>query len=264
MFRILALVLIVFVLAFVLLRRRSATPRADAGRGTATLPEEALDPLSPVGGASPAALRLAGGYPYDAVAVVAELVDLAVRGWLRISREPRLVGFRWRLVRSPDADAIALHPAQAALVAALFVRDGSVFELSEANARRLASGIEAHAEALRDRRARVDRPALLALVRTRLRELGASADFDTFAQMYGYALALAQTSVWATQLRTSVPADVLRLRLAKLGWYHGSGAQMLDDPEQINQALAEQLVAHLDQLAKPSGLLANLSSEHAG
>lgn len=258
MFRVLAVMLVVFVLAFVLLRRRSRVARTDTDHASAARLEAAPDPLSPTRGASPAALRLAAGYPYDAVALVSDLIDLAVRGWLRISREPRLVGFRWRLLRAPEADAIAIHPAQTALVNALFVRNGSVFEIGEANARRLASAIEAHVQTLRDRRVRVEHAPMLALTRTRLAELGACAEFEPFAQIYGYALALAQAREWAAQLRASVPADVLRLRLAKLGWYHGTGAQMLEDPEQINQALAEQLVAHLDRLAKPSGLLAPL------
>jgi len=112
---------------------------------------DVADPQQPRAGMSPADLRFLSQSAHDARGVAADLVDMAVRGYLRISRESKVVGHRWRLLRQPDVGEQALLPSQQALAARLFARTESV-ELTEANIRRIANACEEHEQAVRDQR----------------------------------------------------------------------------------------------------------------
>lgn len=110
------------------------------------------DPLLPADW-SPADLRFAEQGAYDARCFAADVVDMGVRGFMRIGREKRLIGFRWRLVRHPGIGDDVLLPSQRALATRLFARTEMV-ELTENNIRRIANAAEVHEQALLERRPR--------------------------------------------------------------------------------------------------------------
>lgn len=122
-------------------------------RGAARLsaPVAVADPRQPPDGLSPADVRWLRQSTYDARCIAADLVDMAVRGYLRIGREAKLVGHRWRLVRQPEVGEDVLLASQQALAARLFARTETV-EVLDANARRIANACEVHEDALRERR----------------------------------------------------------------------------------------------------------------
>lgn len=122
-------------------------------RGVARQPESVavVDPRQPPEGLSPADVRWLHQSRYDARCIAADLVDMAVRGYLRIGREAKVVGHRWRLVRQPEVGEDVLLASQQALAARLFARTEAV-ELLDANVRRIANACEVHEEALRERR----------------------------------------------------------------------------------------------------------------
>src|SRR3546814_19319333 len=91
---------------------------------------------------SPGSARYVFRGGYDARCIAAELVDMAIRGHLQVGREARVVGFRWRVQRLPDASTEGLMPIPRALAERLFARGGQVFELTENTARRMAHGCE--------------------------------------------------------------------------------------------------------------------------
>lgn len=122
-------------------------------RGAARQPEPVAvaDPRQPPEGLSPADVRWLHQSTYDARCIAADLVDMAVRGYLRIGREAKLVGHRWRLVRQPEVGEDVLLASQQALAARLFARTEAV-EVVDANVRRIANACEVHEDALRERR----------------------------------------------------------------------------------------------------------------
>ena len=92
----------------------------------------------------PGELRSLQRMDTDRLAFTADVVDMAVRGFLQIHGGGK---DEWRLVREPDARPDALTASQRALAARLF-RDGPEVELKTAQASLLTSAIAAHATAL--------------------------------------------------------------------------------------------------------------------
>jgi uncharacterized membrane protein YgcG len=92
----------------------------------------------------PAELRSLRRMDTDRLGFTADVVDMAVRGFLQIHGGGK---DDWRLVREADARLDTLTPSQRALAARLF-RDGNEVELKTAQASLLSSAIAAHAKAL--------------------------------------------------------------------------------------------------------------------
>lgn len=290
-------------------RARLAVPAA----GTA-----AADPLLPADW-SPADLRLLERGSYDARCFTTDVVDMGVRGFLRIGREKRLIGFRWRLVRQPEVDEEVLLPSQRALVTRLFARAEAV-ELTENNIRRIANAAEVHEDALREHRPRTavasNRPIVMAGVAfsllysllavytahgeglaaiagvvllscvlhvavarrlpkphdvaaalreriTPLREHLRGVDhasinpdpqieWQRYQVLLPYALALDLQDIWADTFLRRVGANVAASMVSRLGWYHGSGAEILTDLHELNRALGEGLTAQITSCSTPT------------
>ena len=100
---------------------------------------------------SPAEVRRLTRSWGDTLCFTADVVDMAVRGYLLIHQE----GKHWRLERVPGASAANLRPAQAVLAANLF-KEGDEVELKNSQASRVRAAMTAHdaraAQARRDRR----------------------------------------------------------------------------------------------------------------
>ncbi len=108
---------------------------------------------APPPGYSPAGLRYVMKQRHDQGGFTADLVALAVKGYLVVDREDRLLGDRWRLIRGERTDTGELPPSELALLRALF-RDGEdVIELRQSNATatRMQAMLKAHAKAIKDR-----------------------------------------------------------------------------------------------------------------
>ena len=104
----------------------------------------------PPAGYSPAGLRWVVRRSYDQRCFSADLVELAVKGRLRIERDKGLIRDRWKLVRLAPHPEISDPPSQKALFPALFGSDQQL-ELKKSNATRLQSAISAHTAALKTR-----------------------------------------------------------------------------------------------------------------
>ena len=100
----------------------------------------------PPTGHSPAALRFIERMGHDARCISADLLDLAVRGYVRIEREDRLLADGWTLHRLRSADADLPAPERQ-LLAGLGGEDP--IELKQANATRLQAAQQAHRGALK-------------------------------------------------------------------------------------------------------------------
>ncbi|GAB1408220.1 hypothetical protein MASR1M8_21390 [Thermomonas brevis] len=87
----------------------------------------------PPAGYSPAALRFIQRMGHDTRCFSSDLLDLAVRGCLRIDREKRLLKDEWTLTRLPGGNGGALPPAQHRLLEALFAK-GPTLALTSKNA----------------------------------------------------------------------------------------------------------------------------------
>lgn len=269
---------------------------------------------------SPADLRIFERGSYDARCLAVDLVDMAARGFLRIGREKRVIGFRWRLLRQTAVGEEVLAPSQRALVTRLFARAETV-ELVEANVRRIANSAEVHEEALLERRPRAQRgsnrpvlvagmlfsliyvlaalllargegalliaelalPAMLAhalvawlmpkpfdaaaAMRTRIERLRAwlsceasngSAEFDVatrwkqYQALLPYALALDMHTAWADGFVRKVGAEAAAGMVSRLGWYHGSGSEVLSDLHELNRALGDGLTEQVGICTDPT------------
>lgn len=88
---------------------------------------------------SPAEVRRLTRSWGDTLCFTADVVDMAVRGYLLIHQE----GKHWRLERVPGASAANLRPAQAVLAANLF-KEGDEVELKNSQASRVRAAMTAH------------------------------------------------------------------------------------------------------------------------
>lgn len=305
----LALLLALYIWAW---RVRRSQQRAGGARSN--------DDPSQLADISPADLRIFERGRYDARCLAVDLVDMAVRGYLWIGREKRVIGFRWRLLRQTAVGEEVLAPTQLALVTRLFARAETV-ELIEANVRRIANSAEVHEEALLERRPRAQAgsnrpvlvagilfslvysvaalllariegalviaglalPALLAhalvawrmpkpfdaaaAMRTRIERLRALLSSESGAGFAGqdlaerskryqallpYAMALDLQTVWADGFRREVGTEAAAGMASRLGWYHGSGSEVLNDLHELNRALAEGLTEQVEICTKPA------------
>ena len=102
----------------------------------------------PPPGYAPAALRFIQRMGHDPRCLSCDLLDLAVKGLLRIERDKGLLSDSWKLVRtsSPDQDA-PLPPSERALLS-LF-GGGQEIELKKTNATRLQAAGQAQAASLK-------------------------------------------------------------------------------------------------------------------
>ena len=100
---------------------------------------------------SPAGLRYVRRKSYDQRCFSADLIELGVRGLLRIDHEKRsILGDRWRLERTDMPTPADLPPSQAALLPKLFVA-GPVLELRSRNAQLIQAAMMAQSKALSER-----------------------------------------------------------------------------------------------------------------
>lgn len=101
----------------------------------------------PPAGHSPAGLRYLARMDYDQRCFAADLVEMAVKGYLRIHQEKS--GWRevWRLERLPGADPSALTPSQAALARTLFA-NGDNLILTNTHADKVGRAQNAHTGSL--------------------------------------------------------------------------------------------------------------------
>ncbi len=232
--------------------------KRDAHKASAQAMVE-IDPSQPPAGLSPGSARfvLRGGY--DAHCLAADLVDMAIRGYLQIGREARVVGFRWRLQRQPDAADDGLTPIQRALAERLFVRGAQVFELTENNARRMAHACEGYEEMLAEQfpvreiqRRRSQVMAFAAYLASDASPEDESAlDADGYQSRFAYALALDASAAWSGRFVACVGAEAASIFASRVRWYHGSGSQVLSDLHELEQALGQQLSEQIATLAKP-------------
>ena len=224
-----------------------------------TEPVAATDPSQAPAGLSPGSARYLFRGTYDARCIAADLVDMAIRGYLQIGREARVVGFRWRLQRQPEASDDALTPIQRALAERLFARGGQVFELTENNARRMAHACEGYEEMLAEqlpaREVQRRRGAVAAfadyLASAVSPEAEAGIDADVWRSRFAYALALDASTAWSERLIQTVGADSASGIASRVRWYHGSGSNVLSDLHELELALGQQLSEQIATLAKP-------------
>lgn len=104
----------------------------------------------PPPGESPAGLRYLRRMGYDSRCFAADIIEMAVRGYLTIERDKGLFKDSWSLARTPAADAIALSESQRAIAGKLFSR-GNRIELKDSNAESIGGARNAHALALAKR-----------------------------------------------------------------------------------------------------------------
>lgn len=218
-----------------------------------------IDPGVVPPGLSPGSARYVFHGGYDARCIAADLVDMAIRGYLQIGREARVIGFRWRLQRLPEASAEGLMPIQRALAERLFARGGQVFEFTENNARRMAHVCEGYQEALAEQlptRAIAQRRGEVVafadyLARAAVADAESGIDTDGWQSRFAYALALDASAPWSDRLIHSVGADAASGFASRIRWYHGSGSQVLSDLHELELALGQQLSEQIATLAKP-------------
>ena len=96
----------------------------------------------PPEGFAPGELRMLRRMSNDQRCFSADVVDMAVRGFLQIHQGSGSKG--WRLVREPNASADVLPDSQRALAASLFQESGEI-ELKNTQAARVSGAIAAHA-----------------------------------------------------------------------------------------------------------------------
>lgn len=97
----------------------------------------------PPEGESPGGLRYLRRMGYDSRCFAADIVDMAVRGYLSIDRKKGLLSESWTLVRAPDADAGRLSDGQRAIAAKLFSK-GETIELKNTNASEIGGARTQH------------------------------------------------------------------------------------------------------------------------
>lgn len=99
---------------------------------------------------SPAGLRYVLRRSYDQRCFSADLIELGVRGFLRIDHEKKRFSETWSLHQLKAASGGELPPSQAALLPKLFEK-GSELELKSANASRVQAAMTAQTKALEQR-----------------------------------------------------------------------------------------------------------------
>ncbi len=102
---------------------------------------------SPPEGYSPGELRVLRRMGHDHSSFAADVVDMAVRGFLQIHEGGTGAAGGWRLVREPNASLESLSPSQRALAARLFKESGEI-ELKNTEAARVSGAIAAHASTI--------------------------------------------------------------------------------------------------------------------
>lgn len=93
---------------------------------------------------APGEVRMLHRMGYDTRAFAADVVDMAVRGYLKIHSGRG----DWRLTRKPDADSATLAPGQQALAARLFAGGEDEVELKDTEATRVGGARSAHHAAM--------------------------------------------------------------------------------------------------------------------
>lgn len=103
----------------------------------------------PPDGHSPAGIRYLRKMAYDSRCFAADVVDMAVRGYLVIVREREGMASKevWRLRRTSDGDAASLTPSQHGLALRLFAGEDEI-ELKNKNAGRIGASRSKHMLAL--------------------------------------------------------------------------------------------------------------------
>lgn len=99
---------------------------------------------------SPGELRVLRRMGHDHASFAADVVDMAVRGFLQIHEGGKGAAGGWRLVREPGANLESLAPSQRPLAARLFKESGEI-ELKNTEASRVSGAIAAHASAIAKR-----------------------------------------------------------------------------------------------------------------
>lgn len=84
---------------------------------------------------------------YDMRCFTADILALAVAGFVRIVREDRLFKDQWELERISSSNTVALSDSQNALLQSMFKNSSSI-ELKKSNAHRLSAAKQAHMSAL--------------------------------------------------------------------------------------------------------------------
>ncbi len=102
----------------------------------------------PPEGHTPASLRHVQDMGYDIRCFTSEVLALAVRGFVRVVREDRLLKDQWSLERVAQPGAADLPSSQAKLLNAIFKDGKESVELKKSNATRLQAAKHAHMSAL--------------------------------------------------------------------------------------------------------------------
>lgn len=123
--------------------------RAWLTKGRGPQPGIIIARYEPPEGYSPAGLRYVQRKSYDHRCFSADLVELGVRGLLRIAHSKGRFSESWSLHRLNEPEA-PLPPSQAALLPKLF-EDGPLLELKSSNASRVQGAMSAQSGALKKR-----------------------------------------------------------------------------------------------------------------
>jgi len=105
---------------------------------------------SPPEGFTPGELRMLRRMGHDNDCFAADVVDMAVRGYLHIHQGGKKASEPWRLVRQPGASLEMLAPSQQAVVAKLFGAKDEVI-LKNTEAAQVGGGLREHLKALSKR-----------------------------------------------------------------------------------------------------------------
>jgi uncharacterized membrane protein YgcG len=176
---------------------------------------------SPPAGHSPAGLRYLSRMDYDQRCFAADLVEMAVKGYLRIHQEKS--GWRevWRLERLPGGDPALLTPGQAALGRILFSK-GDNLVLTNKEADKVAPARNAHTGSL----AGIYQPRYL-LAHKRVLIVGIC-----LSLLYG-------VLAWRTADGAGIPAMLVLFGLAVGA--HALFARLLKAPTPEGRALLDQV-----------------------
>lgn len=95
-------------------------------RGRDPAPGSIFPIYDPPEGESPGGVRFLRRMGYDSRCFAADLIDMGVRGYLRIERDKGLLKDEWTLHRVPGANVAMLSPSQRAIAAKLFGKGESI------------------------------------------------------------------------------------------------------------------------------------------
>ena len=119
-------------------------------KGRGPQPGVIIARYEPPEGYSPAGLRYVMRKSYDQRCFSADLVELGVRGLLRIAHNKGRFSESWNVQRAHEPDGESLPPSQAALLPKLF-ESGALLELKSSNASRVQAAMTAQSKALKKR-----------------------------------------------------------------------------------------------------------------